>query len=281
MDKTLLLNTLYDILLEAGKISCLMQENIHTELKSDHSPVTAADLALSEFIRRELSFLPPEEHMFFDEEEIDKNGTTPAAFFQSAKPYVWFTDPIAGTACYAAGMPFYAISIGVLKHGQPYAGGVYLPGLNEMYLSDGQHSYLYKTTEQEAVPRLLQTLPTDHLALKPLFQHASTTVLGQYDIISKKTPFVIMPAVNIGLMWTALGRFSASIIKLKLWDFAGAWAILKPLGIGFYNADTGAILEKITEENLSENWSLTETHIVCQADILPLIQQRITKETSD
>ena len=41
----------------------------------------------------------------------------------------WFVDPIDGTMNFAHGHPFFAISVGLLEHGQPLAGAVVAPAL--------------------------------------------------------------------------------------------------------------------------------------------------------
>ncbi len=45
------------------------------------------------------------------------------------KPLSWFCDPLDGTTNFVHGHPFWAVSIGLLEHGQPVAGAVVAPAL--------------------------------------------------------------------------------------------------------------------------------------------------------
>src|ERR1700753_3304161 len=46
-------------------------------------------------------------------------------------PWVWILDPVDGTFNYAAGSPMAAILLGLLRDGEPVAGGAWLPFMNE------------------------------------------------------------------------------------------------------------------------------------------------------
>ena len=87
------------------------------KLKTD--PVTEADLRIEEFLREEIAREFPE-HGVVGEESEESAGSKDA-------DYVWVIDPVDGTANFAAGVPFYAVSIGLLYRGAPVAGSLYLP----------------------------------------------------------------------------------------------------------------------------------------------------------
>jgi len=50
-----------------------------------------------------------------------------------SRDIVWALDPLDGTLNYAARIPYFAVSIGVLLKGEPVAGAIYNPVLDEMY----------------------------------------------------------------------------------------------------------------------------------------------------
>lgn len=49
--------------------------------------------------------------------------------------YLWVVDPLDGTTNFAHGYPVSCVSIGVLRNGEPWLGGVYDPFRNELYLA--------------------------------------------------------------------------------------------------------------------------------------------------
>ena len=87
------------------------------KLKTD--PVTEADLRIEEFLREEIAREFPD-HGVVGEESEESAGSKDA-------DYVWVIDPVDGTANFAAGVPFYAVSIGLLYRGAPFVGSLYLP----------------------------------------------------------------------------------------------------------------------------------------------------------
>ncbi|MGM5488539.1 MAG: inositol monophosphatase family protein [Nanobdellota archaeon] len=53
--------------------------------------------------------------------------------------YTWVIDSLDGTGNFAAGNPFFSVSIGILKGNTPIAGVVYAPFLDELYLVQKDH----------------------------------------------------------------------------------------------------------------------------------------------
>lgn len=49
--------------------------------------------------------------------------------------HLWVIDPLDGTTNFAHGYPVSCVSIGVLRNGEPWLGGVYDPFRNELYLA--------------------------------------------------------------------------------------------------------------------------------------------------
>lgn len=92
----------------------------HVEYKGKEAtdPVTEADLRVEEYLREEISREFPD-HGIVGEESTE-SGADDADF-------MWALDPLDGTANFAAGVPLYAVSIGLLYKGVPIAGSLFLP----------------------------------------------------------------------------------------------------------------------------------------------------------
>jgi myo-inositol-1(or 4)-monophosphatase len=85
--------------------------------KQQRDPVTAIDRAVEGLVRTELRSRFPT-HGILGEE-----GTGEAV----ESEYLWVLDPIDGTANFAAGLPFYGLSLALLRHGAPIVGCLYVP----------------------------------------------------------------------------------------------------------------------------------------------------------
>lgn len=266
-----------EVMPEAGQVAISRQAGIASEIKADGSPVTEVDLAVSVMFRACFAHHPDADTVLFDEETVDQNGVKPSAFFSGAARHVWFVDPIAGTTCYAAGLPFYAIAAGVLTDGRPRAGCVYLPALGELYYAEQDKAFCITSpfTAQESCTRL-PSLSLADLQGRPLYTHSSRRVLRAHSVIADGLPpFLSLPAINPGLMWTARGQMSATLMQLKLWDFAGAWPILESVGIRLRALEDGRVMEKVEPDMLNDDWSLVRPYLVSNEAAFKQLQPRL------
>jgi myo-inositol-1(or 4)-monophosphatase len=83
------------------------------------NPVTAADHAVEERLRALVAERFPTHAVLGEEGDASAVRTLPAT--------VWVVDPIDGTANFSTGLPFWAISIGVLYRRVPVAAAIYTP----------------------------------------------------------------------------------------------------------------------------------------------------------
>ena len=90
--------------------------------KSDASPVTRADREAEQLIRASLSESFPDDAIL-GEEFGEQSGST---------GYRWYLDPVDGTESFIRGVPLWGTTIGLELGGQPVAGVVALPALNEI-----------------------------------------------------------------------------------------------------------------------------------------------------
>jgi myo-inositol-1(or 4)-monophosphatase len=92
--------------------------------KNNGGPVTEADLAVDDALRREL---PRPDEGWLSEE-------TPDTRARLDRRRVWIVDPIDGTREFMDSIPEWNISIGLAEDGVAVAGGVYNPSTDEMFL---------------------------------------------------------------------------------------------------------------------------------------------------
>jgi len=114
----------------AGRITLsYYNKGIQHNLKSDETPVTAADRATEEFIRGEIEKTYPT-HAIVGEEYGEQAGED--------NPFRWIVDPIDGTKSFIKGVPFYSVLIGLEIEGVARVGAVCFPAMDEvLYAADG------------------------------------------------------------------------------------------------------------------------------------------------
>ena len=102
------------------------ETSVRREVKADKSFVTAADKDAETAILNEIQTHFPGHGILSEESEEQK----------STSPYSWVIDPLDGTANFVNGIPLFAVSIAVLKDGQPVAGVVYQPVGDSLYAAE-------------------------------------------------------------------------------------------------------------------------------------------------
>ena len=129
------LNFAKQLAYRAGRITLsYYNKGIQHDLKSDESPVTAADRTSEEFIRGEIEKNFPT-HAIVGEEYGEKAG--------EGNPFRWIVDPIDGTKSFIKGVPFYSVLIGLEIEGVSRVGVACFPALDEiLYAADGLGAWL-------------------------------------------------------------------------------------------------------------------------------------------
>ena len=112
------------ILIEAGGI-VRRWYNTQTEvvIKGDGSPLTQADTEANAFLHAELGKLFPQAK-WLSEESADDLSRLDAE-------WLWVVDPVDGTKEFVNRIPELAVSVGLVRHGRVFLGGVLNPIANE------------------------------------------------------------------------------------------------------------------------------------------------------
>lgn len=106
--------------------------DIHSKL-NEADIVTAADKASEAIVVKSIKHLYPS-HSILSEEMGAENHDG---------EYRWIIDPLDGTTNFSAGIPIFAVSIGIEHDGVPVVGVVYDPVLDELFTAvKGQGAFL-------------------------------------------------------------------------------------------------------------------------------------------
>ena len=103
----------------------LASDGFETHTKSDHSPVTSADLAVNQILQSHLLAVFPHDG-WLSEESSDG-----PARLQKAR--VWVIDPIDGTKAFIMGEPEFCISAALVEEGRPVLAAIFNPSTDELF----------------------------------------------------------------------------------------------------------------------------------------------------
>jgi myo-inositol-1(or 4)-monophosphatase len=182
--------------------------------KADRSWVTEADQAIERMLGERLAVRYPEYGVIGEEQT---RRATEAEF-------LWALDPIDGTASFVAGLPMWAVSLGLLRHGQPVFGMVYLPLLDDCYWAEAEGpAFLNGQPIQVAAPRAWEG--EDWIAV-PSNSHRRFTIDFKGKIRS-------LGSIAAEFCYVARGgALGAIVTRAAIWDIAAGIAILRAAGGG-------------------------------------------------
>lgn len=100
------------------------RDRVGVRYKEHGSPVTDADVAADEVLRRAL---PRDDEGWLSEESADGRA-------RLGRRRVWVVDPLDGTREFLAGVSQWCVSVGLVEDGVAVAGGVYAPVVDELFL---------------------------------------------------------------------------------------------------------------------------------------------------
>jgi histidinol-phosphatase len=108
----------------AGKhtLNYFRRADLIIDAKADESPVTVADREAEQLVRRDIGTRFPNDTIQ-GEEFSEQSGTS---------PYRWVVDPIDGTKSFVCGVPLYSTLLALEHEGEPLAGIIFVPAMNEM-----------------------------------------------------------------------------------------------------------------------------------------------------
>lgn len=202
---------LEEVVRSAGEIALRHYRRVTTSRKADRTLVTVADHEVEDYLRRALSEAYPTDGLL-GEEQGTQSG-------QSGR--VWVIDPIDGTAAYAAGLPVWGVSVGLLQDWEPAAGIFYLPLLDEFYLSHGRDALFNDQAIQ---------VDDSHHIDDQSYLCVTSAAHRKYRIdFIGKTRAMGSTAANI--CYVARGTAVAALVgRPSLWDIAGVLPVLRAAG---------------------------------------------------
>ena len=215
-----MISRLTDIIREASRL--MLTDTFQISQKEGFANiVTSSDLAVQEFLKRELAALLPGSGFLCEEEDrhtLDHE-------------YTWIIDPIDGTANYSRGIDQCAICVGLKHHDDMELSAVFLPRTEELFTAvrhqgaflNGRPIHVSSRSFQDAV--MCTALPVYHK------EYAGVCAGIIQDTFQQCNDIRRFGAAAPELCYLAMGRVELYFeYLLSPWDFAAASLIVTEAG---------------------------------------------------
>ena len=224
IDSLIEIEQLSNIIKVAAREELLPRFNrVKRGIKADGSVITEADVVVQTRIAEELKTYRPGTGFLGEEMEAAKQQE----LLDSGKP-VWCLDPLDGTSNFAAGIPFFSVSLSLLENGQVSAGVVYDPMRDECFAAvKGQGATLNGESLEAVDTDLSLKQTTAIIDFKRLPQALSTRLVTEIPYASQRS----FGSVALDWCWIAAGRSHIYLHgKQNIWDYSAGNLILLEAG---------------------------------------------------
>jgi len=194
------------------------------ERKPDGSLVTEADVIVQAALAEALRQHWPDIGLLGEE----MNTADQHRALAQTESGLWVVDPLDGTSNFSIGVPYYAVSIALLRHNAVEMGLVYDPSRKECFsAAKGQGAWLNGRRLQPQYPSTPLSKGTALIDLKRLKPDLARRLAADPPYRSQRS----FGAVALDWCWVAAGRCHVYLHgKQKLWDYAAGCLILEEAG---------------------------------------------------
>ena len=221
MDLQKLVEQVKTIVLASAKFTKVDSFSVEEKEGESWNIVTSADVAVQDYLQKELMALLPEAG-FYGEEEHEHDFS---------KPISWIVDPIDGTTNFARGMQQSGISVGLREGQELVLGVVYNPDLDDMFwATKGNGAYLNGKRLSVSKKDFAHSILCTAMSLyRKSYAKLCSDVL--YEAYNQCADFRRFGVASLEMCYLAAGRVDTFFeLRLFPWDFAAAAVILKEAG---------------------------------------------------
>ena len=202
---------------EAGRLAITDQPGATVRFKGPGDRVTAADLRIQHGITTAIARGFPQDGIVAEEGDVRQVGD---------REFTWIVDPLDGTNNYALGIPCFAISVGLLRRGEPYAGVVHEPNTGFRCWTLRGRGAFAGDRRLTLAPRTLDA--ASNIAVRVPVTPALEPLVTRW---LREHKFRNFGSVALHLAFAALGAVDLVLDhKATLWDLAAGAAVLLEAG---------------------------------------------------
>lgn len=191
--------------------------------KQDGSFLTEADLAVQQQVQALLQEHYPD-IAFLGEEMTEEQQQV---LLQNPEG-VWILDPLDGTSNFSAGIPYYAVSLALIKKGKVQWGMVYDPERDECFTaSSGKGAFLNNELISPREAGVTIDKSTALIDFKRLDKELAARIASHPPYSSQRS----FGGVALDWCWLATGRVHIYLHgKQNIWDYAAGQLVFNEVG---------------------------------------------------
>ncbi len=197
---------------------------ISRQYKADKSIVTAADIATQKALISELKKRWPDFDFLAEEMSAEQQEQQ----MSQAESGLWIVDPLDGTSNFAAGIPYFAISIALYYKGEVRLGLVYDPNRDEAFTAtDTRESTCngHPLEPSDSPAKLSRAIGV--VDFKRLPAELATRLVTEQPFSSQRS----FGSVALDWCWLAANRFHVYLHgRSNIWDYAAGELIFRQAG---------------------------------------------------
>ncbi len=191
------------------------------KFKNPRSLLTKVDLMSDKIIKEIISKRFPNHNFITEESGLIKKGSE----------YTWIIDPIDGTTNFTSKIPYFAVSIGLVKNKEVVMGIVYNPCTKEIFFAEkGKGAFLnnkkIKVSNKNKIKDALLAfaLPSEIMTSQKTFVLLSK-IFG--SVRGVRNP----GSAALNMCYVAAGKFDLFLsLSLNSWDAAAAYLVITEAG---------------------------------------------------
>ncbi len=187
--------------------------------------VTSADLKAEELIKKSLNKIAPDIPIIAEESFSEGKGLD--------YRYYWLVDPLDGTTNFAHKLPWFAISIALMKEKEPILGIVYNPITEEFfYALKEKGAYLNDSPiKVSKTDKLIDSLLCTGFPVSKILDNPDLFIPLFKEFMSKSQGVRRFGSAALDLAYVACGRYEGFWEPyLKPWDTAAGILLVKEAG---------------------------------------------------
>lgn len=230
MHATTWINPVVGLCKQAGAaILAVYQTNFDVEQKSDHSPLTRADLASNRVLTDGLTALTPSIPI------ISEEAGLPEFSVRREWQTYWLIDPLDGTREFVNRNDEFTVNVALVRDGQPVLGVVYVPVTGTTYVGCENHGADRRAADGSVEPIHVAASSAAPVRILGSRSHRGDSLNAYLERIGD----VELKPVGSSLKFCYVAEGSADIYPrlgpTSEWDTAAAQAVVEQAG--------GAVLE--------------------------------------
>ncbi len=258
-----LLDPVIQIAYQAGKVIMEVYESgFHIEEKSDHTPVTEADLAANNIIETSLKELTPHLPILTEEATI-----TPYSERKNWQRY-WLIDPLDGTREFIKRNGEFTVNIALIDGDESVMGVVYAPVIGVLYYAAKGQGAFKQASTNEPVTIQVREKCADKTVVACGRSHPTEEVIHFLDNLGEHEIIRVGSALKSCMVAEGKADLYPRLGPTSEWDTAAAQCVVEEAGGAITDTNMQRLRYNTKEDLLNPNFFVAGDKSIKWSDFL-------------